>query len=220
VKRETRKAKEIAESIGLSFWPFLIKGEMVVDNGLNDFLSFMENVKANLTRKPCRRKGQENCFEGICGNNCEKKKKFQLIYDKHSVDKSFNIVFSVVEQREKQFVFSKLAVPLSLNYIDYPREKRIEYLRQAYEEDMKKLPPGDQWEEDDIVDDIDERDLKGRTKFHIAVEKGDKTEIESLIKNGAKTGVVDNAGFTALQIAKLDGKKEIIEFLISLGVMK
>lgn len=53
----------------------------------------------------------------------------------------------------------------------------------------------------------------GSAPLHLAARQGHKEVVEFLLKNGADKNLKDNKGFTALQVAKMNGKGEVVKVL-------
>lgn len=60
---------------------------------------------------------------------------------------------------------------------------------------------------------LNEKGKFGRTKLHQAVLTGTLEDIKNLIAQGAEVKAKDNSGYTPLVLARLNGKKEIAEYL-------
>ncbi len=88
------------------------------------------------------------------------------------------------------------------------KEQQIIVLQQFYKD--KQLFTQEELE---YQNPLNEKGKFGRTKLHEAVLTGTLDEVKNLISQGAQVRAKDNSGYTPLILARLNGKKEIAEYL-------
>jgi ankyrin repeat protein len=68
-----------------------------------------------------------------------------------------------------------------------------------------------------ISDDLSDRDSKGNTRLHRAVNKGDLDLVKDLLKNGADINSTNDDGHTPLEIACFCGDLNMAAYLSDHG---
>ena len=182
---------------------------------LTDFQRLIPLITRNLQAKECPKTRKVGCI-GEC-EGCPKRATLDHIYGDFSEDVLFNADYGQIEEMIEAEKLSDDANDwISPDAKEVTREERIEVWKKYYE----SVDFGDNWSDYMNCDPINETNAQGKSLLHLAVEEDNIEKIKRLIAEGIDPSIKDNSGYTAADIALLEGKRDIIVLLSALGILE
>ena len=179
--------------------------------GITDFQRLCENVRSNLTAKPCfkpENKGKNGCI-GLCAD-CHKQQIYLGVVRRNQDDELLQVSALEISQGVEPFdtVRHKMIAGMTA-------EQRVNFWQGYFAEQVKQ-----KCKIRTFRDPIDKRGQFGRTRVIQSMLDGDKQDVMDLLAEGADPDIPDNSGMTLVDIARLEGLTEFIKLFEEIGLLK